>query len=145
MIYSSWDIECDRQKLVIMGHFLPFYTPPPKKPKKQNFEKMKKVTGDIIILHKCTKNDNHMRYGSFWAIFSSFTPLTIRKIKILKKWKKLLEMSSFYTCLPKITIIWCVLPEIWSATEMFLLFWVIFFTFTPLLTPKINIWKNCKK
>ena len=63
MIYSSWDIECDRQKLVIMGHFLPFYTPPPKKPKKQNFEKMKKVTGDIIILHKCTKNDNHMRYG----------------------------------------------------------------------------------
>ena len=29
MIYSSWDIECDRLKLVIMGHFLSFYTPPP--------------------------------------------------------------------------------------------------------------------
>ena len=25
MIYSSWDIECDRMKLVIMDHFLPFY------------------------------------------------------------------------------------------------------------------------
>ena len=25
MIYSSWDIEFDRLKLVIMGHFLPFY------------------------------------------------------------------------------------------------------------------------
>ena len=25
MICSSWDIECDILKLVIMGHFLPFY------------------------------------------------------------------------------------------------------------------------
>ena len=24
-IYSSWDIECDRLKLAIMGHFLPFF------------------------------------------------------------------------------------------------------------------------
>ena len=102
MIYSSWDIECDRQKLVIMGHFLPFYTPPPKKPKKQNFEKMKKVTGDVIIYTSVPKTT--IIWGtvpvirnllSFRAIFNSFTPLTIRKIKILKKWKKLLEMSSF--------------------------------------------------
>ena len=28
MIYSSWDIECDRLKLVIMGHFLPFFITP---------------------------------------------------------------------------------------------------------------------
>ena len=27
MIYSSWDIECDRLKLAIMDHFLPFYCP----------------------------------------------------------------------------------------------------------------------
>ena len=44
----------------------------------------------------CTKNDNHMMYGSwntewnrqnfwsFWAIFCLFSPLTTRKIKILK-------------------------------------------------------------
>ena len=25
MIYISWDIECDKLKLVILGHFLPFY------------------------------------------------------------------------------------------------------------------------
>ena len=31
MIYSSWDVECDRLKLVIMGHFLPFTPPPPLK------------------------------------------------------------------------------------------------------------------
>ena len=37
--------------------------PPPKNPKNQNFEKMKQVTVDIIILHMCTKNHNHMRHG----------------------------------------------------------------------------------
>ena len=65
MIYRSWDIECDRLKLVIMGHLLPFYPPPPppKKPKNQNFEKMKKTAGNIT-LHMCTKNHNHKRYSS---------------------------------------------------------------------------------
>ena len=46
MIYSSWDIECDGLKLIILGQFLPFYPPPPppslKTQKKRNFEKMKK-------------------------------------------------------------------------------------------------------
>ena len=32
--------------------------------KNQNFEKMKKNPGDIIILHMFTINDNHMMYGS---------------------------------------------------------------------------------
>ena len=43
---------------------------------------MKKFTRDIIILHMCTKNHNHMMYGSldkewdrhnFWTIFCPFT------------------------------------------------------------------------
>ena len=66
----------------------------------------KKIAGDIIILHMCTKSHNHMKYSSwdtelgriflsFWAIFCPFTPLTIQKTKILKKWEKHLEMSSF--------------------------------------------------
>ena len=36
-----------------------------KNKKKKIFEKMKKTPGDVIILHKCTINDNHvwfMRY-----------------------------------------------------------------------------------
>ena len=94
---------------VILDHFLPFY--PPNNPKNQNFEKMKKTPGDII-LYKCTKNHDHMlycswdmvhdgcNYFSFWAIFCPFTPLTTRKIKILKNWKKHLEILSFYTCVP---------------------------------------------
>ena len=40
--------------------FLHFY--PPNNPKNQNFEKMKKPPGDIITLHMCTINDNHIMY-----------------------------------------------------------------------------------
>ena len=36
-----------------------------KSPKNQTFGKMKKIAGDIIILHMCTKNHNHMRYSSW--------------------------------------------------------------------------------
>ena len=82
MIYSSWDIEQNILKLIILGHFLPFYTP--KNPKNQNFEKWKKFL-EISSFHTCTKNHNHMMYGSldmewgrqnflsFWAIFYPFT------------------------------------------------------------------------
>ena len=35
-------------------------------------------------------------YFWFWAIFCPFTPLTAQKINIKKKWKKHLEISSFY-------------------------------------------------
>ena len=53
---------------------------------------------------------------SFWVIFCPFTPLIICKIKILKKWKKRLEISSVSTHVPQMTII-CKGPEIWSATD----------------------------
>ena len=79
---------------VILDHFLPFY--PPNSPKNQNFEKMKKTPGDII-LHKCTKNHDHMLYCSldtthngcncyfsFWAIFYPFTSLTAQNSKFKK-------------------------------------------------------------
>ena len=49
----------------IFCHFGPFFALlPPKTPKIQNFEKMKKNPEDIIILHMCTINDSHMMYGS---------------------------------------------------------------------------------
>ena len=44
----------------ILGYFLPFY--PPKSPKNQM---SKKMSGDIIIWHSCTKNYDYMMYG-FW-------------------------------------------------------------------------------
>ena len=78
----------------------------------------------------CTKNYDQMMYGSwdmvrdrcncyfsFWAIFCPFIPLTCQKIKILQKWKKSLEISSFYICVPKIMIKWCTVLEIWCTTD----------------------------
>ena len=49
--------------LVILSHFLPFYSPL-NNPENQNFEKIKKAPGYVIILHMCIKNENHMIYGS---------------------------------------------------------------------------------
>ena len=43
-----------------MGYFLHFY----QSPKNQNFEKIKKTTGDIILLHTCTKNQDQIMYSS---------------------------------------------------------------------------------
>ena len=190
MMYDSWDTKCNRQNFfVILDNFLPFY--PPNSPKNENFKKMTTKPGDIIILHKCTKNHEHMLYCfwdmvhdgcncyfSFWAIFHLFTPVTAwkikiskkwekhrdiiilhkctkihdhmlnwswdmvhhicnyfsfwaifcpftppplppnsPKIKISKKWKKILEISSFYTCVPKVMIWWCTISQIWCATD----------------------------
>ena len=60
MMYGSSDTKQDRQFFVILGYFCPL---PPKNPKNQNFEKIKKTDGDIIILHLCTTNDDHMMHG----------------------------------------------------------------------------------
>ena len=79
MIYSSWDKEHDGLKTDWRTVLLP------KTPKNQNVEKKEKNTEDNIILHRCTKNHNHMMYGSwdtewekqdfllFWAILCLFT------------------------------------------------------------------------
>ena len=141
MINSSWDIECDRLKLVIMGHFLP--CPPSKKPKIQNFEKMKKITGDIIIFHMSTKKHNHMRYGSWnteWETefivslghFLPFYPTNNPKNQNFEKMKKRLKISSFYTNVPKIMIKCYTVPEIWRVTDVIVIFhFGLFFALLP--------------
>ena len=49
----------------IFGHFgLFFALLPHNNRKNQNFGKIKKTPGDIMILHRCTINNNHMMYGS---------------------------------------------------------------------------------
>ena len=124
------------------GLFLHFY--PPKSPKNRNFEKMKKIPGDIIILHMCTINYGQIMHGSwdmvhdrcnyfsFCTIFCPFTCLTAQIIKLLKKWKKSLEMSSFYICVPKIMIRWCMVPEICCVTDVIIFHFRSFFALLPL-------------
>ena len=93
MMYGSWDIKCKGQSfLSFWAIFCPF------------------IHLTTLKNHSCTTNDDNMIYGSwdiecnrhnlsFWAIVCTFIPLTLttQKIKLLKKWKKLLEILSFYT------------------------------------------------
>ena len=63
--YDVWFMRYKVQKtkfFVIMGHFLPFDLR--SNQENENFEKIKKTPGDIIILHLCTTNDDHIMYGS---------------------------------------------------------------------------------
>ena len=54
---------------VIIFHFRPFFallqlkTKTKTAQKKQNFEKMENMLGDIIIIHMCTSNYDQMMYG----------------------------------------------------------------------------------
>ena len=96
MLYWSWDMMCGRSNchFSFWAIFCPF-TPDP-----ENFKKMKKILGDII-LHQCTNNNDLMPYCSwdivhdisncyfsFWATFCPFTPPpppTAQEMKIPKK------------------------------------------------------------
>ena len=103
MIWSTV-LECDRLKLVIMGHFCPLS---PLKPQKIRILKKWKKLLDIIILHMCIKNQSYkvwfLKYGvrrnflPFWAIFYPFTPppLTKQKIKLFKNKKSIWRCHHF--------------------------------------------------
>ena len=111
------------------------------------------------------QSTNHMMYGyrykkcnrhnflSFWSILCSFTPLTTQEIKILKKWKKTLEIALFYinTWIHEYINLHKFIRTIndnhmmygsWDMKhdrQNFWSFWAISYTFTPLTTPKIKI------
>ena len=63
MMYGSWDTKHVWTVFSdILEHLLHFCET--NNPKNQNFEKERKKTpGDIITLHVCTINNNHMVYG----------------------------------------------------------------------------------
>ena len=101
MMYGSWDKEHND---IIFCHSGPFFALlPPMDQENQNFFKNGKSTWRYCPFTSI--NDSHMMYGSsdmnsnrqnfltFWTIFCPFT----QKLKILKKWKKYLEILSFYT------------------------------------------------
>ena len=79
---------------VILGHFVLFYAF--NNLENENFEKMKKVSGEVIISHICNKNHDHMMYASwamecdrqnfvsFWVVFCHFTPLMTLKFTLRK-------------------------------------------------------------
>ena len=135
--YEAWQTEL----FVILDRFLPFYCPNNLKIK--ILKNWKKTPGDII-LHKHTTNHDHMLYCSldmagnglncyfsFWAIFCRVTSLTTQKMKIFKKWKICLEISSFYNSAPKIMIIHYTVPKIWCMTDVIFFILGHFLLFYP--------------
>ena len=102
----------------------------------------RKTTEDIINLHLCTYNLDDMICSS-WDIkcdrlnlvitghFLPFPPLITWKTRILKKLKKWLEISSFYTCVLKTMIIRSTVPEIQSETDRIFCHFGPFFALLP--------------
>ena len=78
----------------------------------------------LVFLRYTVQQTEIGNYGSIFCPSTPPSPLKIKKIKMLKKWKKHLEMSLFYTRVPKITIIWYMLPEIWSGTSKSIYEWI---------------------
>ena len=78
--------------------------------------------------------------------FLLFIPLTVQKIKILKKWKKFLEISSFCICVPKIMIRCCTVPEIRCVTDVILISnFGLFFALLPPNSPKNQNFEKMKQ
>ena len=114
IIYSSWVIEHEGLKLVIVGHFLPFTH---LRPQKISFEKMKNLL-EISSFYICVpKNHKHMMLGSwdtewdvqnflsYWAIFCPFPPPPPQQPAKSKFWK---NKKSTCRCRPftRVYLIW---------------------------------------
>ena len=145
------------------GSFFAFLTLPPptphptlpKNPENQKFEK-KNCWRYHHFTHVYQKPQLYemwflryrVRQTEFFVIlgyFLPFTLLTTLKIKILKKWKNHMELSSFYTCLLKMTIIWCMVPETWSVTDRMCSHFGPFFAFLAHCWPwKLKFGKKSK-
>ena len=81
---------------------------------------------------------------SFWMIFCPLTLLTTWKIKLLKKRKKSLKILSFYTCIPQMMIIWCMIPEIWSTRGRIFCHFGLFFALLPSNNPANHNFEKMK-
>ena len=141
MMYGSWEMECARHNFLSFWAILYSFTLLTIQ-EITILKKMKKTLEDIK-LKLCTTNDDHMIYGSwdvesnihnfllFWAIFCPFTPLTTRKIKILKKNKKTLYFIISHLCTTNENRMMYVSWDMESNRHDFLSIWTIICLFTP--------------
>ena len=146
-MYDSWDMENNRQNFLSPWTIFCPFTPRPSLLTTQKVntfweiekKQTKKKHLEILSFYKsepymtiiwCMVSEIWSETDRFFVVldhFLSFYPLKICKIKILKKWTKSLELLSFYKCIPQMTIIWCMVLEIWNATDrIFCLFGTFF-------------------
>ena len=168
MMHGSWNTKWDKQNFLsfdiwflkykvrqteILGHFLPFQ--PLDSLENQNFSIEKNIWRYYHFTHLHHKWQSYdvmvpeirsvtdLIFCHFGLFFALLPRLTTQKIKILKKWKKHLEMLSLYTCVPPMTIKWCMVPQIWRVTDRIFCHFGPFLPFYPLTTQKFKILKNC--
>ena len=107
-----------------MGYSLPFY--PHNRPKNENFRKWKKHWRYHHFTQVYQKSWSYWQtVPEIWCAmyvivtlhFGPFFAILPQNLKKKKKKKKHLEISSFYTFVPKIMTRWCTVPEIWCATD----------------------------
>ena len=117
-----------------------------------------KILLEISSFYMCTKNHNNLMYSSwdtewdgqnflsFSAIFWPFyPPKQPGKSKFWKNEKSTWRCHHF-TCVPKMTILWCMILEIWSATDsIFCHLGPFFAPFFALTTQKIKTLEKWKK
>ena len=124
MMYGFWGMECNGQNFLLFFALFPLLIT-----QKLKFWKTEKETSRYYhfthVYHKWKSYDVwFLRYEawlteSFVIVdhFLPFYPPTNPKIKILKNWRKGLQILSFYTCVPCMTIIGCMVTEIKSMTN----------------------------
>ena len=121
MIYGSRNIRSDRQKfLSFWTIFCPFS---PLTKWKIKILKLKKTPGHIIILQKSNINENHMIYGSWDSelIGQNFLPFYPFNNPKNQNFEKMKNMPGDIINLHRCTIIWCMVPEISSIRELFVI------------------------
>ena len=155
MRYSSWDTKCDKI-FCHFGHFLPCYPLPPNNPENQNFEKMKKTSGDVIILNLHNKKHDYMIYAysdmecdrhnchfrPFFPLLPHYWP---RKLKFGKNVKKNWIYYPFTHVHHKSRSydVWFLRYKM--QRTKFLSFWTIFCPLTLPTTQKIKVLKDKKR
>ena len=121
---------------------------------------MKKTPGGIYYHFKHeyrkwksydTKWDTMCTRQTFFVILGYFLPFyphnSLKNENLKKKKKKILEISSFNTSVPKIMIIGYTVPEIWHMMDAIVIFsfWALLFPFIPLTAQKMKNLQKWKK
>ena len=145
MLYCSWDMMHDRCNCyfsfwAIFCHFTPVTA------RKMKISKKWKIASRYyhftqVYLKTWSHAILFLRYGMWWMSlfffilgnFLPFYPLYNPKNKNFTKIKKTVEISSFYTSVPKIMILFYTVPEIWCVTDVIAIFYfgIFFALYTP--------------
>ena len=82
---------------------------------------------------------------NFGPFFTFLLPQQLEKSEFWKNEKKLQGILSFYICVPKIMIRWCVVPEIWCVTDVLISHFGLFLPFYLPNSQKSQSFEKMKK